>query len=229
MFFPTSAILLSVGLHVITSAALPAASRSSPLTVRDDDRCAPDTNFYVCYLNNFRGCCSVDPCAMEDGCPDDKPDDKSPPAPTCEKGKAKIYAPEMTSIDRSGTSEPGPTSDIHVINSSEKTIVQTVSFVLPSAAVGKSCGLNWSVPAEREFTVDGNGLMDIKQVITPNELVEIGAADFTNWPQVKGPHSHTGGFTDCEENLTFEVELREEGEVFLAQNEETGWYIEYEC
>ncbi|KAI3331245.1 hypothetical protein F4824DRAFT_504270 [Ustulina deusta] len=35
-----------------------------------DDSCPIGTLFYVCQLNGFRGCCSVDPCSTTDSCPD---------------------------------------------------------------------------------------------------------------------------------------------------------------
>lgn len=33
-----------------------------------DSECPQGSLFYVCHMNKFRGCCSVDPCALAEGC-----------------------------------------------------------------------------------------------------------------------------------------------------------------
>ncbi|KAK4078058.1 hypothetical protein Purlil1_12079 [Purpureocillium lilacinum] len=43
--------------------------RVSDRSPSGDTDCPPGTQFYVCYANKFRGCCSKDPCALPD-CPD---------------------------------------------------------------------------------------------------------------------------------------------------------------
>ncbi|CAI4216366.1 unnamed protein product [Parascedosporium putredinis] len=37
---------------------------------RQSTDCTSGSNFYRCALNNFAGCCTVDPCALTSGCPD---------------------------------------------------------------------------------------------------------------------------------------------------------------
>lgn len=38
---------------------------------RQANKCPLGGAFYRCSVSNFSGCCSVDPCALRDGCPDD--------------------------------------------------------------------------------------------------------------------------------------------------------------
>ncbi|KAI1119353.1 hypothetical protein F5Y14DRAFT_395001 [Nemania sp. NC0429] len=38
--------------------------------IKMENSCPTGTLFYVCQLNGFRGCCSVDPCSTKDSCPD---------------------------------------------------------------------------------------------------------------------------------------------------------------
>ncbi|KAH6646835.1 hypothetical protein BKA67DRAFT_580689 [Truncatella angustata] len=35
-----------------------------------DTECPANSQFYVCSLNNFNGCCSTDPCSSVEGCPE---------------------------------------------------------------------------------------------------------------------------------------------------------------
>lgn len=42
------------------------------LFARQSTECSGGTQFYRCALNNFAGCCAVDPCSNKDGCPDHK-------------------------------------------------------------------------------------------------------------------------------------------------------------
>lgn len=57
----------------------PAAMTLPQLFARQSTDCSSGA-FYRCALNNFAGCCSVDPCALDDGCPDDEdePDEDEP-------------------------------------------------------------------------------------------------------------------------------------------------------
>lgn len=57
----------------------PAATALPQLFARQSTDCSSGA-FYRCALNDFAGCCSVDPCALDDGCPDDEnePDEDEP-------------------------------------------------------------------------------------------------------------------------------------------------------
>lgn len=106
--------------------------------------------------------------------------------------------------------------------------MQTMTFDLPSEAVGKLCDVQYSVPAEREFTVSKSGLVNVRQV-APQQHDKIAQIDFTQWGVTEGPHDHHGTNAKCEEHMGFDLWLHNEGEVTLVQNEETGWYVQYDC
>ncbi|KAF7630589.1 hypothetical protein F9C07_11300 [Aspergillus flavus] len=206
----TLAALLSL------TTALPTTSYSFPLTTRDDTQCPTGKSFYRCYKNNFRGCCSVDPCDLDDGCPDND-------TPTCTPGK--IYQPKMQTY-LLPSSDPISTPNLNVSKSATAEWDQTMTFSVPQGA--KTCTLNWGVPAERNFKAGNNALVRVWQ----GDQVEgesIGAADFTNWPGVEGPHLHTVGTVQCAEEIVLRSRLDKESEVFLEQGAETGWYIDYKC
>lgn len=215
MFWKSSLILVAAGIQSISAAALPA------MTTRDDTQCAPGTAFYVCQLNNFRGCCSVDPCALTTGCPDTQPG-------TCgEEGKHQVYNPGMRIVGKDG---PQP-NDFDVSKTDNSIQEQNMYFSLPPSA--KNCYLKWSVPAadEREFTVKESGLISVFVVdANGNAGEDIGGADFTNWDKdPKAQEGHLVGSFDCQAEATFLLQPDNIGEVFLAQNDHTGWFVEYEC
>ncbi|KAB8259371.1 hypothetical protein BDV32DRAFT_124439 [Aspergillus pseudonomiae] len=220
MYFHTTTLGTALAALLTLTTALPTTSYSS-LTTRDDGQCPTGKAYYVCYKNKFRGCCSIDPCDLDTGCPDDKPTDPTPP--TCTPGQ--IYQPKMqTYISSSG--DPISTPNLNVSNTATAKWDQTMTFSLPKGA--KSCSLNWGVPAERNFKAGNNALVRVWKGDN-FEGDSVGAADFTNWPGVDGPHTHTVGSVDCAEELVFRAKLVKESEVFLEQNAETGWYVDYKC
>ncbi|KAK2742631.1 hypothetical protein FQN55_007750 [Onygenales sp. PD_40] len=215
-FWQTSLLLAVAGAGTLTS-ALP--RNNNPLTARSE--CPAGTSYYACYQSKFYGCCSVDACAATNGCPDDT---TTPPPTTCTPGqKTRVFLPEMKVV-YDGTAQPTIGKDIYL----EPEAGQQLTFKLPADA--KKCDFGWSVPEERQFTVSGNGLTKVERVEADGSLSEVGGADFTNWPQVQGAHNHSVGFDEeCAEEMTYRTSLREEGEVAMVQNEETGWFIEYTC
>ncbi|KAB8207223.1 hypothetical protein P875_00095244 [Aspergillus parasiticus SU-1] len=206
----TLAALLSL------TTALPTTSYSSPLTTRDDTQCPTGKAFYVCNKNNFRGCCSVDPCDLDAGCPDND-------TPTCTPGE--IYQPTMQTY-LLPSSDPVSTPNLNVSKSTTAEWDQTMTFSVPQGA--KTCTLMWGVPAERNFKAGQNALVRVWQG-DKAEGESIGAADFTNWPGVDGPHTHTVGTVQCAEEIVLRSRLDKDSEVFLEQGAETGWYIDYKC
>ncbi|PLB47656.1 hypothetical protein P170DRAFT_437438 [Aspergillus steynii IBT 23096] len=227
------------------AAALPTTERST-LTARDDTQCDVNTNFYVCHINNFRGCCSVDPCALKDGCPDNKDDssdddnsksgsdddndddssddETEEPASCPSSGKTtKLFQPHMETlfVKPAGASISTPNLNISKSNTSEWQ--QTISWKLPSAA--KDCKLGWDIPEERNFKSGNNSRVAVYDGDT-----KITSADFAFWPDTPGARSSPVGGVDCKEDLEFRLELVYNGEyVFLEQNEETGWWVEFSC
>ncbi|KAK2813744.1 hypothetical protein FQN50_000142 [Emmonsiellopsis sp. PD_5] len=216
MQFWQTSLLLAASAGTLTS-ALPT---NNPLTTRAAE-CPAGTSYYACYQSKFYGCCSVDACATANGCPDDT---TTPPPPSCKPGqKTRLFGPDMQVV-YDGEVQPHIGKDLYL----EPEAGQQITFKLPAAA--KKCDLGWAVPEERQFTVEGNGLTNVERVEADGGLTEIGGADFTNWPQTEGAHDHSvGAFLDCAEEMRFRLTLREEGEVSLVQNEETGWFVEYTC
>ncbi|KAF7594668.1 hypothetical protein BBP40_008760 [Aspergillus hancockii] len=119
-------------------------------------------------------------------------------------------------------SDPISTPNFNISKSAAKTWDQSMTFSVPAEA--KSCSVMWSVPEERNFRAGDNALVRVYQ-----DRESVGAADFTNWPQVAGEHRHTVGAAECREEMTFRLRLEKESEVFIEQDGETGWYVEYQC
>ncbi|KAI0163874.1 hypothetical protein GGR57DRAFT_451706 [Xylariaceae sp. FL1272] len=79
------------------------------------DSCPRETLFYVCQLNSFRGCCSIDPCSRTDGCPDTQ---------TSSAMETSTQSPDSTSSVLSYTTPPqniGPSSPFSVATSPSPT------------------------------------------------------------------------------------------------------------
>ncbi|OJD18487.1 hypothetical protein AJ78_01476 [Emergomyces pasteurianus Ep9510] len=102
---------------------------------------------------------------------------------------------------------------------------QEMTFHAPKGA--KKCNINWVQGAERKFTVKDSGLVQVYPVNSGSEA--IGTADFTNWPQVQGEHSHIVTSVDCAEEMTFRIALQSDGSVNMKQDATNGWYMEYSC
>ncbi|OAX79532.1 hypothetical protein ACJ72_06145 [Emergomyces africanus] len=103
---------------------------------------------------------------------------------------------------------------------------QEMTFHAPKGA--KKCNINWVQGAERKFVVKDSGLVELAPT-KPGSSQTLGVADFTNWPQVEGAHSHIVTTVDCEEEMTFKISLRSDGSVRLNQDANNGWYMEYSC
>lgn len=216
MHFHTITLGTTLAALLSLTTALPTTSYSSPLTTRDNGECPSGKVYYVCNKPEFRGCCSIDPCGREGGCPDDKPS-------TCTPGQ--IYQPKMQTY-LLPSSDSISTPNLNISKSATAEWDQTMTFSGPKDA--KTCTLMWGVPAERNFKAGQNALVRVWQG-DKAEGESIGAADFTNWPGVEGPHTHTVGTVKCGEEMVFRARLDKESEVFLEQGAETGWYIDYKC
>ncbi|PLB35978.1 uncharacterized protein BDW47DRAFT_109549 [Aspergillus candidus] len=203
--------------------ALPAYSGSS-LSARDDTQCPVGTAYYVCYINDFRGCCSVDPCAMKEGCPDNKPQPEEPE--TCQPGKkTQVFQPKMKTLQEG--KPPVSTPNFHILKSATEEQQQTMAFDLPQEA--KECTLTWVVPekSKRTFRAGSNALVDVYSVGENAERV--GQAEFSFWPDLEEGHEAVVGSMDCQQARNLRVELVKNDEVYIEQNSYTGWAIEYTC
>ncbi|KAI9038989.1 uncharacterized protein KD926_010091 [Aspergillus affinis] len=228
MLFRTSALCMAASLiGVPLAAALPTtASSGLALSSRDDTQCEAGTAFYACKLNNFRGCCSVDPCALQDGCPDQTDDGSQPPLGSCPaKGeKTRLFQPQMQTLILPDTDHPKPAENFDLIKSNTTERQQIASWTLPSEA--KDCSVGWSIPEERNFSAGHTARVTVFE----NEDNErLGSADFSFWPETPGPRSNLVAAVDCKENLSLRLAMVLNDQVFLEQNEETGWWVEYSC
>ncbi|RAH81293.1 hypothetical protein BO86DRAFT_456509 [Aspergillus japonicus CBS 114.51] len=233
MFF-RQALLASTAVLSL-SVALPTADPSLPylLSPRDDTQCIAGTTFYACYLNHFRGCCSVDPCALEAGCPDNNPNPNNNQQHhhqqvTCPVSGTQVFQPQMEMIfPTEPTTSPIPTPDLNLSRSATTQWNQLMTFTLPSEA--RQCTLGWTIPARRNFTAGSNALVRVLENVAPGNITRIGAADFSYWPQTPGPHEALVGTLDCKEQLQFHLTLEHRDAVFMAQDAQTGWWVRYTC
>ncbi|KAE8356871.1 hypothetical protein BDV28DRAFT_144784 [Aspergillus coremiiformis] len=209
--------------HILTLAAILSLTTALPTTTGDDTHCAPGTTFYHCKTNNFRGCCTIDPCALP-SCPSQTAPSILPTPPTC-PGTVQIYQPK-TQTHLSGSGSTISTPNFNLTKSPTREWTQTITFSVPKSAT--ECALRWSVPAKRTFQAGDNAVVHVSQG-HPATGREIGTADFTNWPGVDGPHKHSVAKVDCMPEMVFGLRLAAESEIFLAQDGQTGWFVEYSC
>lgn len=256
MYFSSSTIIAASAFFGL-SLALPT---SEVLTDREWKDCPAKTSYYVCANNGFKGCCTVDPCALP-ACPSS--DYKSPPinpnttapappsnpGPVCAPGVHKLYHTSLHTIqpakpDTEIFSSKNAPLNYFISNSGpgeEDATSEQVAIFSGIPAAAKFCRINWSVAAERSFTVSGNGLTDIctlknpiPEKITYNSVQaaageKVGSADFTNWPQVAGVQDHIVGSVDCSSEMAFKLAISNVGEVLLTPTPDTGFYVQYEC
>ncbi|PGH15904.1 hypothetical protein AJ79_02071 [Helicocarpus griseus UAMH5409] len=211
MHFITATPLLLAAFALHSASALPAPSSNDPQVF-----CV--ATHRPCKINNKTTCCPINSST-------NTPKSNHSEPKTCQPGQSgKVTMPKLIPIV-DGNQDPDPISDIFMTKDGESTVAQQITFTLPEGA--KGCALGWEVGNEREFTVEGNGYTKIFQ---DNASESIGGADFTNWPQVGGPHSHdVVSDLECERTMVFEAHLQEDGEVRLVQTKENGWVMEYTC
>ncbi|SPN96787.1 uncharacterized protein DNG_00307 [Cephalotrichum gorgonifer] len=121
--------------------------------------CVSGENFYRCAINNFAGCCHVDPCALEDGCPTPDTDGPAPGAksvpveetvtftktigaPAVRRTSTTTVTPTVTLSPTSSAGEGEPTTDA-------ATTATDGSAVLPTDA--------GSLPKDQDHGRDGGG------------------------------------------------------------------------
>lgn len=139
----------------------------------------------------------------------------------------RFYAPKMQTIHVPGDGIPTPTSDLDIFKTGNAMTEQIMTFTLSPEALGKGCKIGWSVPAasEREFFVQQSGSLKISEIMPDGSENYAFGADFTFWPSMEGGHYHRSGATSCKEELAFRLAPREDGKIFLKQNDHTGFYV----
>ncbi|RAH46647.1 uncharacterized protein BO95DRAFT_100108 [Aspergillus brunneoviolaceus CBS 621.78] len=237
MFF-RQALLASTAVWSL-SVALPTTDTNvlPSLSPRDDTQCGAGTTFYACYLNHFRGCCSVDPCALEAGCPDNPANNNhhhhysystENTQISCPASGTQVFQPQMELIfPTEPAASPFPTPDLNLSRSATTQWDQLMTFTLPTEA--RHCTLGWTIPARRNFTAGSNALVRVLENVAPGNITRIGAADFSYWPQTPGPHEALVGTMDCKEQLQFHLTLEHRDAVYMAQDAQTGWWVRYTC
>ncbi|EEQ89706.1 hypothetical protein RJZ56_007076 [Blastomyces dermatitidis] len=144
----------------------------------------------------------------------------------CKPGESGVLRiPEMRAILNGQRSEKIG-HNIILSKSGDKKQDQEMTFHVPKGA--KTCNLKWDQGEKRKFIVQDSGLAKIYPV-EPAGAESVGAADFTNWPQVKGAQSHRVTSMDCKEVLTLRSSLEHDGVVKMKQDATNGWYLEYSC
>ncbi|KAL5084463.1 hypothetical protein Trisim1_011741 [Trichoderma cf. simile WF8] len=126
---------------------------SSPFVARQEDVCSPGTTFYACGANKFRGCCSVDPCALR-FCPDYFGSLKDPKDGDNEDDSS------TTSEPKSDEATPTPTEDdqsrqaIETTSSSESaTTTKKSSVVMTDSGITHTIPNNSIVTITRHTTI----------------------------------------------------------------------------
>ncbi|KKZ62471.1 hypothetical protein EMCG_03134 [[Emmonsia] crescens] len=144
---------------------------------------------------------------------------------SCKPGESGVLrVPEMRTISH-GKLSPKIGHNIILGKVGERNYNQQMTFHLPQGA--KKCSIMWDQGEKRNFIVKNSGL--VKIFPTEAGAESIGTADFTNWPQVEGDHSHLVTTVDCEEKLSFNLSLVNDGSVKMRQDATNGWYMEYSC
>ena len=188
----------------LSVAALP----SRLLSTRDDNQCDAGTNIYTCGSNDFRGCCSVDPCDLPGGCLDDVENDK-PSLPARPAQLSKSFPPRQEKIFPKDGGEPYFSSNFELSASSETSSSrQTTTFYAPPevVAAGGNCEVRWYVEniLSRNFTVEGiNGIVNLYDIDAGDR---IGQTAMQNWDDEDFPEAHDikGGGLPCKEVMNIE-------------------------
>ncbi|PGH02822.1 hypothetical protein GX51_04434 [Blastomyces parvus] len=144
----------------------------------------------------------------------------------CKPGESGVLRmPEMRAILNGQRSEKVG-HNIILGKSGDKRQDQELTFHVPKGA--KKCSLKWDQGETHKFVVTDSGLANIYPA-EPADAKKVGAADFTNWPQVKGAQKHNVGSVDCNEVVTVRSSLEKDGVVKMKQDATNGWYLEYSC
>lgn len=122
------------------------------LSPRDDDECEAGKQFYRCGSNGFRGCCSIDPCDLED-CPD-RPDIPSGVFVTGIPG----FGDEDGSVSTSLTTTMFTTSE-ETTSTTTKTLASTVTLTK-----SEESGVDGITSSEGPATAIGATVTEIRQI-----------------------------------------------------------------
>ena len=179
------------------------------------------------------------------------PTPRLPVNETCAQGQYKIYQPKMYNYY---PADPDfaeiPTDNIQLTQVHNGSLGRLQVAVYPSVPPSaKNCLLNWAVGNDSDTFVSSNpGIADITILhdplpanITWNTMSnlwseKIGEAEFDEWTSIERPNDHIVGGFNCSATasngvlaFTMGINGTGDGDVYLTQNSNSGWYIEYEC
>lgn len=161
-----------------------------------------------------------------------------PSTPSCPPGgqKRKLFLPKMQTLVAG--SPPISTPNFNLSKSDSGETQQRMAWQLPAKA--KDCTIGWSVPAERNFKAGRNSLVNVyyakdndsKAPFYANSAEDkkaLGNANFAFWPETPGKRTNVVSAVQCKEDLAFRLQMVHKDQVFIEQNGETGWWVEYTC
>ena len=168
----------------------------------------------------------------------------------CVNGRVRLHTPELFNIYHypGVTAFPATSTVLNIMNGSNTGSAQDQVARwanLPSDIA--DCTFGWSQAAERSFSVYDNGLVRFSQLsglpadnVTADTIAPYqtsgarnGSIDFTFWPEIPGPATHTGGPVDCGSEVV--VQLKKDvvnggpGSVTLQQDNQNGLWLEHSC
>lgn len=134
----------------------------------------------------------------------------------------------VTGNKRVRNSKASPT-DLNLSKTSTSSTEQIMTFQVPKEASGKKCRLQWSVASTQEsgFRAEGDGHVAIYQTGPDGKEELVAGAEFGDWVGVSDGRVHSSGVVPCRDTLRLRLELRDEGKVFLKQNNRNGFFIQY--
>ncbi|CAK7244620.1 MAG: hypothetical protein STHCBS139747_006164 [Sporothrix thermara] len=132
--------------------------------VRDNTECASGTQYYTCASNGFKGCCVVDACDYDEGCPDEVPGGhSSTSSPATAMATLTIVVgvgPSTTS-----TSKAQPTSTTSPITSST-TSSSTTLAVPPTSSAPFTVAASHSASAAHKSTAASSASLSASAAAT---------------------------------------------------------------
>ncbi|KAI1073935.1 hypothetical protein F5B20DRAFT_565248 [Whalleya microplaca] len=209
--------------------------------------CPTGEQWYTC-ANGYKGCYSVDPCALP-------PITSTTPSATaaCPTGtaKAKVNKPTMYNLypDQPDLSEPS-VSRLEIRVGKDVTPLNQVAVFKGIPEGAKHCTMGWSQAdsAHRNFSTTGSGLVTLNQLTGfPADGAPVSSSsvakfedpaapktspEFTRWDESAEASDHTNGQVDCSTEMYFKIspgEGNNEGYVYLDQDDNNGLWVQYTC
>lgn len=123
-----------------------------PFFARDNTVCPTGTQYYTCAASGYKGCCSVDACDYDHGCPDGA--STGTPSATATSTPAATKSTSTPAATKSTSTLGLPTLPPSSSSSSSSSTQQTSSSSTPSATSGTSTA---APPAKETGGSDGDG------------------------------------------------------------------------